>query len=249
MTGARGPDITEGNRQLQNNMFVEAYFICRPLAKHGCVVFVLGVAIDQRHFIGKFRVRICRSRDLNTLLFLPITVDPNIARASGCSGPNARRMTTSSANYPMSKYTVTTKSYKELAAEFATGFKNVAPPTKPKPVSQADWLEPYRPHIMKQHDRGVTWKQIADTMAAPPINMPVTEKILRRNFGGKNATAAPLSAAKAQAGTPRPSATLPAGTVPSGATPSATAQGPNGNAPVKSRRLILDPYTNQPITE
>lgn len=82
----------------------------------------------------------------------------------------------------MSTYTQTTKTFKQLAAEFATVFKDIRPVAAPKPVTQAERLAPYRPHILKQRKRGLTWKQIADGMGDPRIGVKVSERVLRLYF-------------------------------------------------------------------
>ncbi len=100
----------------------------------------------------------------------------------------------------MNKYTLTTKTYHQLAAEFATAFKHVMPADSPRPVSLAESLQPYRPHILKQRRRGLTWKQIADGMATPSIGVTVSYKLLNRLFGKDGVTKTGVPAAEASAG-------------------------------------------------
>lgn len=135
----------------------------------------------------------------------------------------------------MRKYQVTTKTREQIAAVFAAVFKTIKPADAPKPVTQAERLAPYRPDIMKQRRRGLTWKQIADGMADPRINEKVSARLLKKLFGSDD-PAKKLAAAAAQPAVPARSAAAPA--------PSpATAPKP------PSRRYILDPLTGLPITE
>lgn len=128
----------------------------------------------------------------------------------------------------MSTYTVTTKTFKQLAAEFATVFKNIHPDGAPKPATQAERLAPYRPHILKERQRGLSWKQIADGMADPRIDVKVSERVLRMYFGKDDLAG---GATAATTGTPASGA--------ASTTPAAT-------KPV-SQRVVLDPLTDLPI--
>ncbi len=136
---------------------------------------------------------------------------------------NGRRTTGLFAFYPMQKIQVTTKTSEQIAADFAVVFGAIKPVTPPKPLTQADRLAPYKKAILKQRRRGLSWRQIADGMADPRINEPVTEKLLRIVFGAKE------KSAKAPAKTA--AAAVPA-------TPAKPAR----------QRLILDPLTGLPVT-
>ena len=129
----------------------------------------------------------------------------------------------------MKMYTVTTKTAKQVAADFAAVFKDIHPNGAPKPATQAERLAPFRPQILKQRQRGLTWKQISDGMADPRIGVKVSERVLRLYFGNDE---------KVGAATPSATATPP---------PGAAAATTPATKPV-SHRVVLDPLTDQPIT-
>ncbi len=104
----------------------------------------------------------------------------------------------------MAKYTVTKKTYKALAAEFAIAFKDVKPVAAPKPATFAEAMEPYRPHVLKQRQRGLTWKQIATGMSGPAINVTVSASGLRKLFGDDDPTRKPAPAASDSIPSPAP---------------------------------------------
>src|SRR6185369_5424521 len=85
----------------------------------------------------------------------------------------------------MPTYQSTTKSEGEIEAEFELAFRGIEPATGSAAATMEERLEPYRTAILKQHDRGLTWKQIAITMSGPIINVKVSERTLMRVFGGK----------------------------------------------------------------
>ena len=89
----------------------------------------------------------------------------------------------------MNMLQVTTKTSDQIEAAFAAVFSAIEPSQARRPVTQADRLAPYRKAIMRQRRRGLTWKQIAAAMADPRINEPVTEKLLRKVFGGQGKSA------------------------------------------------------------
>lgn len=109
----------------------------------------------------------------------------------------------------MKHYTVTKKTYKALAAEFATAFKDVKPEAVPKPVTLAEAMAPYRPHVLKQRQRGLTWKQIATAMSGPAINVKVSATSLRKLFGDDDPAQKAASAASVAAPSPAPFAPNP----------------------------------------
>jgi hypothetical protein len=98
------------------------------------------------------------------------------------------------------KLTVTTKPRAQIRAEFRQVFKDLQA-AKPKPavVTQEQRLAPYKEEILKLRRAGVTWRQIADRMAPPPIAEVVSETVLRRVFGAADAA----QAAKANPPLPR----------------------------------------------
>lgn len=104
----------------------------------------------------------------------------------------------------MTKYTVTKKTYRDLAAEFAAAFKDVKPIAAPKPVTFAEAMEPYRPHVLKQRQRGLTWQQIATGMSGPAINVKVSATSLRKLFGADDPAGKPAPETFAPSATPAP---------------------------------------------
>ena len=104
----------------------------------------------------------------------------------------------------MTKYTVTKKTYRDLAAEFAAAFKDVQPIAAPKPVTYAEAMEPYRPHVLKQRQRGLTWKQIATGMSGPAINVKVSATSLRKLFGADDSARKTVSESSDLPATPTP---------------------------------------------
>jgi hypothetical protein len=86
--------------------------------------------------------------------------------------------------------TVTTKSSKQITADFLTIFQNVKSNTEAKPVTPQDRMKPYRKEILKLRRRGLSWKQIARGMRQPPINERVSTKLLSAVFGAAQQPAA-----------------------------------------------------------
>ncbi|HVU31793.1 MAG TPA: hypothetical protein VHE61_00065 [Opitutaceae bacterium] len=79
----------------------------------------------------------------------------------------------------MSTITTVSKTNEQIVAEFAAAFQGVKPDRREADLER---LVPYRAEIGKLRRRGLTWKQIADGMRRPPINVAVTEQLLKSVF-------------------------------------------------------------------
>lgn len=150
----------------------------------------------------------------------------------------------------MTKYTITTKTPEQIAAEFAAAFAGVEPSESVKPLTQKARLEPYRVHIMRQRRRGLTWQQIAERMSLPPINEPVTWRLLQRVFGGTNGGSKRPTKSASGASTASPKTAQVGESARSNGSTNPVAPTPaSQNAPARSGPrqpyVIADPATNE----
>jgi hypothetical protein len=79
---------------------------------------------------------------------------------------------------------MTTPSNEEIAAAFVQAFAGIVPSEK-KQIPVAEKLAPYRELILAKRAEGYSWRQIAERMKHPAINIKVSHMTLRVIFGKK----------------------------------------------------------------
>jgi hypothetical protein len=80
---------------------------------------------------------------------------------------------------------MTTPSKEEITAAFVQAFDGVVPSEK-KQIPISERLAPYRESILAKRTEGYSWKQIAERMKYPAINIKVSHMTLRMLCGAKS---------------------------------------------------------------
>lgn len=94
---------------------------------------------------------------------------------------------------------------------FETVCQEMTPDGSERLARQAERLAPYRKVIMKQRGRGLSWKQLAQALGDPRVNVKVTANLLEELYGPKDKKPSPATPkAPAKKAAPKPRAAAPA---------------------------------------